>query len=152
MSHHINNADNDQERQAYLDTAMMMFDQRIEYFGDEANVLGRKGLFYFQHNSNVDEAGPGYEALEEAIKLSGATPSDAVVVMYMNVTVAKFNAGLLDNEQVIETYSSLMETLDNAYKKSPSDDLQKIRSMVEGMFADSGAADCDALINYLGNR
>jgi tetratricopeptide (TPR) repeat protein len=152
MSYHINNADNEQERQAYLDTAMMMFDQRIEYFGDEANVLGRKGLFYFQHNSNVDEAGPGYEALEKAIELSGSTPSDAVVVMYMNVTVAKFNAGLLDNEQVIETYSSLMETLDNAYKKSPSDDLQKIRSMVETMFADSGAADCDALIKLFGEQ
>ncbi|MGF1586300.1 MAG: tetratricopeptide repeat protein [Bacteroidales bacterium] len=152
MSHHINNANSDQERQAYLDTAMMMFDQRIENFGDPANVLGRKGLFYFEHNSNIDEAGPGYEALEEAIKLSGATPSHAVVFMFMQVTVAKFNAGLLDNEQVIETYSSLMETLDNVYKKSPSDDLQKIRGMVEGLFADSGAADCDALIRLFGEQ
>jgi tetratricopeptide (TPR) repeat protein len=152
MSHMINNAGTDEVRQAYLDTAMMMFDQRIEHFGDTANVLGRKGLFYFQHNTKMEEAGPGYEALGRAIELSGDNPSHAVVHAYMNVTVAKFNAGLIDNEQVIETYSSLIETLDNAYQKTPSEDIQNIRGIVEALFADSGAADCDALVKLFADQ
>jgi hypothetical protein len=58
---------------------MMMFDQRMEYypddnFGDPANVLGRKGRFYLQHNRNIEEAGPGYEALKESINFQVTTP------------------------------------------------------------------------------
>ena len=45
LSHMIQNASTDGEKKAYLDTAMMMFDRRIEYFGDAANVSGRKGIF-----------------------------------------------------------------------------------------------------------
>jgi hypothetical protein len=56
-------------------------------------------------------------------------PSDAVVATFMHVTVAKFNAGLIDNEQVIETYSSLIETID----KSTNDALHNIRGTVEGL-------------------
>jgi tetratricopeptide (TPR) repeat protein len=152
MSHMINNAKSEEEKQAYLDTAMMMFDQRIEHFGDRANVLGRKGLFYFQHNRDIEEAGPGYEALEESVKLAGDSPSAAVVHTYMNVTVAKYQAGVFDNEKVIETYSMLMENLDKAYAKKPSEQLLSVRGMVENLFAESGAADCDALISLFGEQ
>ncbi|MFO7922764.1 MAG: hypothetical protein R6U58_03660 [Bacteroidales bacterium] len=147
MSHMIETAETEEERKAYLDTAMMMFDQRIEYFGDKANVLGRKGTFYFQHNNNIEEAEPGYEALEEALRLSGNDPSVAVIVTYMNVTIGKYMAGIFDSEKVIEAYSYLTELIDNALEKSSSKQLLKARNMVESMFTDSGAADCDALID-----
>jgi tetratricopeptide (TPR) repeat protein len=143
MDYMIQNSKSEEEKMNYLDTAMMMFDRRIEFFGDEANVLGRKGTFWFRFNNNTEEAGPGYDALEKALVLSGNNPSEAVVATFMHITVAKFNAGLIDNEQVIETYSSLIETID----KSPSEALHNIRGTVENLFADSGAADCDALEN-----
>ncbi|MGF1586301.1 MAG: tetratricopeptide repeat protein [Bacteroidales bacterium] len=143
MDRMILNAKSEEEKKNYLDTAMVMFDRRIEFFGDEENVLGRKGIFWFRYNNNTEEAEPGYNALKKAIELSGDNPSDAVVATFMHVTVAKFNAGLIDNEQVIETYSSLIETID----KSTNDALHNIRGTVESLFADSGAADCDALEN-----
>jgi tetratricopeptide (TPR) repeat protein len=143
MEHMIMNAKSEEEKRKYLDTAMVMFDRRIEFFGDEANVLGRKGTFWFRYNNKTEEAGPGYDALERAVELSGDNPSDAVVATFMLITVAKFNAGLIDNEQVIKTYSSLTETID----RSTSEALHKIRGTVEGYFADSGAADCVALEN-----
>jgi tetratricopeptide (TPR) repeat protein len=64
----------------------------------------------------------------------------------MNVTVGKFRAGILNNEQVIETYSYLMERVEAGLEKSPADRLYNARDIIEQLFADSGAADCDALI------
>ncbi len=151
LSHMIETAETEEARSAYLDTAMMMFDKRMKHyegenFGDPGNVLGRKGLFYFRHNRNTEEAGTGYEALTESIRLSNDDPSQAVIATYMTVTVGKYAAGLVDSEHVIETYTWLTEVIDNALEKSKSDQLIQAREMVEGMFADSGAADCDALI------
>lgn len=147
MSYMIQNAETEEVKRAYLDTAMMMFDQRIEYFGDKANILGRKGLFYLEHNNNIDEAEMAYETLAEAIRLSGNNPSTAVIVTYMNLTIGKFMAGLVDNEQVINTYSYLMEIIDNSLAESATDAMVQARDYVESMFADSRAADCNALIN-----
>ncbi len=150
MSHMIENAETEEEMNAYLDTAMMMFDQRMEYyqdgrFGDPANVLGRKGRFYLQHNRNIEEAGPGYQALEESIELSGDDPAPAILVLFMNVTIGKFRAGILDSEQVIDTYSYLIDKIDSGLEKSSDDRLYNARDIIEELFADSGAADCDAL-------
>jgi hypothetical protein len=48
MDYMILNAKSEEEKKNYLDTAMVMFDRRIEFFGDEENVLGRKGTFWFR--------------------------------------------------------------------------------------------------------
>jgi hypothetical protein len=152
MNYMIENAETEEIRKAYLDTAMMMFDQRIEYFGDSANVLGRKGIFYFEHNQNIEESGPGYEALAESIRLSRDRPSPAVIVYYMGKTVEQFRAGMVDNEYVIETYSEMTDIIDNALEGASSDALYNARELVENMFADSEAADCDALITLFGDR
>ncbi len=157
LSHMIETAETEEVRNAYLDTAMMMFDKRMEAyegsnFGDPGNVLGRKGLFYFRHNRNINEAGQGYEALTESIRLSGNDPSQAVIATYMTVTVGKYASGLVDSEHVIETYTWLTEVIDKALEKSQSDQLIQAREMVEGLFADSGAADCDALIELFSDQ
>jgi tetratricopeptide (TPR) repeat protein len=152
MGHMIENANTEEERKAYLDTAMIVFDRRVEYFGDEANVRGRQGIFYFRYNNNVEEAGPGYEALERAIKLSENDPSLPVVITYMNITLGKFQAGLLDNEHVIETYAYLTEILDNILEKGENKQVADARETVESLFTGSGVADCDALIRIFGDR
>jgi tetratricopeptide (TPR) repeat protein len=156
MRHFIENADSEEERAAYLDTAMMMFDQRIEHFGDREINLARKGVFYFQYNNRVDEAGPGYEALAEAIRLSENNPSATMIpqaiLTYMNVTVGKFRAGLVDNEYVVEKYAYLTGILEDALQRSHDEQLATITGHVESLFTDSGAADCDAIIRIFGER
>ncbi len=157
LGHMIETAETEEERNAYLDTAMMMFDRRMEAyegvnFGDPGNVYGRKGLFYFRYNRNVEEAGPGYEALAESIRLSAHNPSHAVVATYMTVTVGKYAAGMVDSEHVVETYTWLTDVIDNALERSESDQLIQARETVEGLFADSGAADCDALIDLFADQ
>ena len=152
ISHMIEKSQTEEEKMAYLDTAMMVFDRRIEHFGDRANVLGRKGIFYFLHSNNVEDSGPGYDALAEAIRLSEDDPSPAIVVTYMNITIAKFRAGMLDNEDVIETYTYLTEILDNIPAASQNSQIADTRETVEGLFTGSGVAGCDALIRIYGEK
>ncbi|TVR73603.1 MAG: hypothetical protein EA408_04685 [Marinilabiliales bacterium] len=157
LGHMIENAETEEERKAYLDTAMMMFDKRMKYyegenFGDPANVMGRKGLFYFRYNRNIEESEIGYNALEEAIRLSGDDPSHPVIATYMTVTVGKYAAGFVDSEHVIETYTWLMDILNNAIDNAGRNQLVPARDMVEDLFANSGAADCDALIELFADR
>jgi hypothetical protein len=156
LRHYIENTGSDEQRAAYLDTAMMMYDQRIEHFGDKAINLARKGIFYFQYNNRVEEAGPGYEALAEAIKLSENNPTATMIpqaiLTYMNVTVGKFRAGFVDNEYVVERYTYLTDILDKALQRSHDEQLATVNDHVESLFTDSGAADCDALVRIFGER
>ncbi len=150
--HMIENAGSEEEKSALLEEAMEMFDNRIEYFGDEANVLVMKGSFWFRFNPNPHEAETGYEALKSALDMTEDNPSPVAVLLYMNVTVGKFHAGLVDNEYVIETYSYLVDITDNAIENNTNNQLAQVREGVEDLFKGSGAADCDALIRIYGER
>ncbi len=146
----IEEEDDAERRAELLDSAMLMFDQRMEYFEDEANVYGRKGIFYLRHNDIIEEAGPGYEALGKAIELGNM--SSPVVTLYMHVTVAKFRADLLDNNEVINTYLDLTDRINHAIDAADNENLLEALDLVEELFAESGAADCDALIDIFADR
>ena len=154
----IGEAESPEIKAALLDTAMMMFDRRLErlglyeHLGDSASVLGRKGQFFFRHNNIVEEAGPGYEALGKAIEMGNITPP--VVALYMNVTVSKFFNEIFEAGQVIDTYLELTGKIDNALAVNNKDvqNLTQARDIVENLFIQSRAAGCDVLIEVFSER
>ncbi len=54
----IENSDDEVKKSAYFDTLMIIYDKRIEYFGEEGRVLGRKGMdiLKYKGESSYEEA------------------------------------------------------------------------------------------------
>lgn len=92
----------------YQDSALLMYDLRVKYFKDEANVLNRKGLKAYPYLSArpnaVDQLFPLYEKI---VQLNGDATYNPNVQYYMDLLCKKKAAGGFTDEQVLEQYDKL---------------------------------------------
>jgi tetratricopeptide (TPR) repeat protein len=143
MEYLYENATDPRQKLEYFDSLMLIYDQRIENFGEKPFVLGRKGVTYLKHVNDIEKAMSGYKYLEEAIALGNQSPQ--VITVFMNVTVNLFAANLLPADKVIENYLKLMGVIENALTKDPQGNMAQVKEIVDGFFEISKAADCETL-------
>lgn len=141
-------------REAYIDTLLMVFDNRIKYFNQKPMVLGRKGTSMLKYRpSLVKEA---YDVFTESFNLAGNESEYFVLGFYMNTTVVLFTNGLITKEEVVENYSKISDVLNYQISNEPdekkSEKIVEVAKSVEDMFVNSGAADCGAIINLFGPK
>lgn len=145
-----------------IDTLMLIYDQRIENFGQEASVLGYKGVDLYGYKKE-EAALEVAEMLKKACQLGKGKTKSAVVSIYMQATVDLFRAEQVEGDEVIEAFTISMETLDatveyneklkakgGKYQQKADKELVNIetaKANVDALFSESGAADCDALAN-----
>lgn len=134
-------------KEKYIDTLMMVYDMRIQHFGEKGYVLGRKSVdSYFYRNSKPEDIQQAYADAEESINLLQEKSSEATVQTYMIATVALFKAGQLDNAKVIDNYTRTMSLLDQMITAENSKLATDVKAGIDQLFGTSGAADCKSLI------
>ncbi|WP_372641510.1 hypothetical protein [Ancylomarina sp.] len=137
----------------YVDTLMMVYDQRIKYFGthktyNEGWILGRKGgdLFNFMKKdmSKVKEA---YNIMKKSIAMRGIDAEAAVVNKTMEAGKLLVMAGELAPELVIDDYLAFMDLLKAQMEKYPkkASNIKGAIVNVENDFFAAGVADCETL-------
>jgi tetratricopeptide (TPR) repeat protein len=129
-----------------LDSLMMIYDKRIEHFGQEGHVIGRKGLDLLRYDQSQVET--VYSYLMRSMEINKVSTEEAVIVTLMQTCNALFKAGRIDGKELIDNYLATTDILavrmKNAkYRKRAETAL----SNVEAIFAQSGAADCEALVS-----
>jgi tetratricopeptide (TPR) repeat protein len=97
-------------KSAYIDTLMMVFDDRIKYFGKEGYVLGIKGYELIGVDKSRSEEALGY--LKRSIELEGNNASVQAVFGYMKAIVNLEKSGVKAKSDVIEAYSVVSEVID----------------------------------------
>ncbi|MBL7112640.1 MAG: hypothetical protein ISS19_11955 [Bacteroidales bacterium] len=127
-----------------VDTLMMVYDRRIEYFGQKGLVLGRKGIDLLRYQSESIEEVYGY--LGQSVEISKANTEEAVLVTYMQVTNALFKMGKIDAQKVIDNYLVSTDILEAILKKESNERAHTALTNVEAIFSESGAASCDDLV------
>ena len=143
---------NDELKEKYIDTLMMIYDQRIEYFpihyktqkSQVGNILGRKGVDLYQYRP--DDTEEIYDILKQSIDLQGNTSQSAILVYYFRATTKLAKEEKLSNSVVVETYDIIMDIIDyniknNVKKKS---DYENAQGNIELTF--EPFASCDDLI------
>jgi tetratricopeptide (TPR) repeat protein len=103
-----------------LDTLMLIYDRRIEHFGQEGLVLGRKGLDLLRYdNSQVQRA---YEYLKESADLKNVSRAETCL---KNIEAIFANSGAADCETLVEIFTPKFE-------QAPEDPelLKKITSLL----------------------
>ena len=131
-------------KSAYVDTLMMVFDDRIKYFGKEGYVLGIKGYELIGVDKSRSEEALGY--LKRSIELEGNDASVQAVFGYMKAIVNLEKSGIKAKPDVIEAYSVVSEVIDynivNETKMAVH--FVKYSEKVEELF--TPYANCDDLI------
>ncbi len=144
----------DEAKEAYIDTLMMVFDNRIKYFDQEALVLGRKGISMLKYRP--DKVFDAYKVLKRAFDLGGNSSEYFVFQYLMQTSVILYGSEQLNKENILSNYSDLSEAINyqiaNETNESKQAKLIETASNIEELFVNSGVADCDAIISLFGPK
>lgn len=162
------------EQQLWVDTLMMVYDQRIKYFAaksklyGEAYLLGRKGVDLAKYRKGaMDEA---YNILLKSIDLGGKSSEYAVIQTAMQTVIAQYNVEKIDASVVVDKYLQFSDILaqkkaedkeklanakdDKAKQKAEADlaTCTQVEGGVLSLFSNSTAAQCDVLVKAFSGK
>jgi len=105
------------QKNALIDTLMMVYDARIEHFGKEGYVLGRKGVDLYQ--MRIKEYESAYSILTKSVELEGDASYPDVLVFLMRATKKMIDEGKIEEDKIFDNYdlcSKIIEKNLEAYK------------------------------------
>jgi hypothetical protein len=129
------------KREAYIDTILMIYDQRVKYdFGSEPFVNQYKGLdLLAMRSDNTEALKDVYSFFKVSIKGLGKKTIKPVFQNFLKVGVSLYNQGELDAVVLIEDYLYTLDILE-------SDNEQKLIDEINDQMIGSGAVSCDQII------
>ena len=139
---------NPQYRDQLVDSLMVIYQKRIEYWPKYKNAsLNNYALDLY--NFYKDNPKVLYEGLNNAVSQLGPNTEAKTFPIYMKVACDLYNEGGLDIESVIATYEnsmnflSMVNTEGNEIKAKT---IEKTKGEVDAIFGASGVANCDNLV------
>ena len=145
------NQNDEAKKGAYVDTLMMVYDQRIKYYKDRSNVRGRQGvdLLRYRRNDGIQYIQQAYNYLDESIQADKAHVSEPVMATYISASLTLFQDKKITQNQVISDYMMVSDIINKKLETRPSDaTLTAIKSSIDNNFAADGPSDCDTLNAY----
>ncbi len=139
----INRAKSVAERNVYVDSLMIVYDLRAQYFGDhptrgKAYILDQKAREVLKYKQN--DRGAIRDAFRAAIEAGGAASDPEVVVVYFSNLCDDFkNTDEVAPDEVLAEYTRLAAILD----QNPN--AVEMKKQLDTAFGLSGAASCENL-------
>lgn len=135
------------EREGLIDTLMLIYDRRMEYFGGEGNVLGRKaGDLLTYRSDDIDQVQKAYEMLDQSITLEGKASREAVMVLFISAGAVLGNEGNIDKIQLIGDYYRITGILDQL--EGTSSRWERTRTSIDEIMLKEGILSCETLDRY----
>lgn len=142
---------NPERKNTLSDTLMLIYNRRIEYFGEKGKVRGRQGadLLRFRRNDGEEYLKQGYDYLKESIKLLDAKVSNAVLPTLLSASITLGNSGTFEAKQVIEDYLLVNRIIDAKIEKKPNNSrLTDLKRAMDVNFVEEGPGDCETLVGF----
>lgn len=144
----INRAKTEEEKKVYIDSLMLIYDMRMEYFGSHSS----KGAPYIARAKAMDYAAVNPQDRDgirkfyrEAVAINGAALPTDVAVKYFNELVTDYGSDLIEAEVILNEYENLAPLFE-----APGAEGDK--ETFDALFASSGAANCDNLEALFGPK
>ena len=133
--------------QEMIDTLMLIYDRRAEYFGGEGNVLGRKGIDRLRYRrDNIESIQTAYDELKKSIEIDKTKSRDAVMITFISASITLNKAGKITDDQAIEDYFMVTEIIDKLLSRSSR--WPRAKATIDENVLNSGILTCEALNNY----
>ncbi len=120
-----------EDKAKYVDTLMMVYDQRIKYFGREGYVLGRKGSDLLKYMP--EEYEKAYHIFKKSVELRVSKSESFVLVYYFRTVIKMVDAEKLEKAVLVETYDALSQIIDANLKKAQAANDSKSTSAWENV-------------------
>jgi tetratricopeptide (TPR) repeat protein len=134
-------------REGLIDTLMLIYDRRTEYFNDEGNVLGRKAIDLLRYRrTEIDAVEDAYGMLKRSIELEQNKTRDAVMITFISASITLNQADKIDDSQAIEDYFMVTGLLDQLVKQSSR--WENTKTTIDENILNSGILTCEALNRY----
>jgi predicted Zn-dependent protease len=142
-----------EERDAYIDELLRMYDTRIANYGEAAKVTAMKAM---DIELLLKEEGLEryYSLYDQAAKMEGELEA-AYLVKYMEATINYVRAGKAEPTLVVDNYDLASERLEAELEKNIDDSVKAntIRGYIAGVEAAfSPYATCDQLVEIYGKK
>jgi hypothetical protein len=130
-----------------IDTLLLIYDRRLEYFGGEGNILARKGIDLLRYRqADIEAVQDAYGDLKRSIDLEKNKSSDAAVVTFISASITMNQKGKINDDQVIEDYFMATDIVDQLQNKSSR--WPKAKAIIDDNMMKSGLLTCEALNSY----
>jgi tetratricopeptide (TPR) repeat protein len=127
-------AASEEEAPLWTDSLLVLLDKRIEHFGEEGFVLGKKGGIQLK-NKRYEDA---YKTLKKSLEIDGENSSPTTLAFYYNSVYAMFSIKKIDKEQLISDYVPVSEilSLNISREENPKmrESYEKAKQAVDGLF------------------
>ena len=119
FKHLIKNAKGNRSLQlALVDSLMMMYDQRMTFFGQDGYVLGLKGGDMLKlQPENLENA---FGLLQQSVQMQGSKSKATALAAYFQAASKKFESGTFTKSDVLEVYSVVADHIDYNINKEGS--------------------------------
>jgi hypothetical protein len=135
-------------REALIDTLLMIFDKRVEYFKKTGYVLGRKGVKQYEYRPQKPEE--AFATLKLSVGSDVYNSRPPVLVVYFQVTMDLFHQGKLDTLKVYEVYDEIRTITDYQILRDTKDTplYEQAKNEIQAVYNDMSP--CDELDQVFG--
>jgi len=147
------NTSDPKQKRVYEDSALIIYDLRIQNFNDEAAVMNRKAYtaygFYKDDPSKYQEL---YEMYIKTFELNQYDVWEQNLLAFMDVVRRyKSSGGEISDEKILKIYEQITDIIDHKKGQENNDDhLEKTRDNVYKLLANLISVDCDFIQNNMG--
>jgi len=134
-------------REGLIDTLMLIYDRRMENFGDEGNVLGRKGRDLLTYRGrDIEQVQKAYKMLKMSIELEGKKSQESVLLLSITSGIVLNKEGRIDDSQVIEDYIMAIGILVQQEKRSSR--WERTKEKIDELILMEDFISCEAFNRY----
>lgn len=135
------------KKEKYIDTLFWVYDTRIQAFGREAYVLGRKSVDILRFRPN--EAQMAYDASKKSFDGQGDKTEAAPLGIYFQSALMLLKENKLTQAEALDVYNKVSEVLEKGAAGDPktSEFYKQGQTTVESLFLNSPLATCEAVIS-----
>ncbi len=119
MEYFMKKEKSEEAKDKYVDTLLMIHDQRIASFGREGFVLGRKGSDLAKYRPDAYKQ--AYPIFKRSVELQGNESESFVLAYYFRSVTRMVDDGSLEKITVVEVYDQLMQIVDFNIQASKND-------------------------------
>lgn len=160
--HYIKQEKNPAKIDAYVDSIMMVYDQRIKYYGNhpkypEGWILGRKAIDLVKYRrGDVESLLEAYGDFERSYELQNLEIEPLVAINWLQTAHALSDAKKISQDEVLDVYFSVDEIISYQLANETDDSrialLNKLRVSCNDIITKTGLNDCDKLVANLSQR
>jgi len=139
----VDNNVNPENKASYIDTLLMMYDLRVQYFPNY--TLSAKTYKLYDMVKYALDGKAILDLAKDAVAIGQEDVTPTVMVIAMQQGTQLASNGQIAAEELLNLYSDFSRIVDGQIEKSVKDAVET-KATIDNMFATSGIASCDNII------